>query len=191
MKKINFKDKRIIKNKDFKINPGQIYLDPLTLNINKNEENIPLYLSNLYFNENKKLLNYKIDKPNNYDISKNMFTPSLLINTNDLLNLYNINYVDDLIEFVNNNINEKYFDFINRIINCWIRQNFNEIKNKNYFLIDIYVKLFKNYFNINNKLLYEQINLYIVKWFKTKKFDDFNLNLGDNLIKYLANKYES
>jgi hypothetical protein len=72
---------------------------------------------------------------------------------------------------------KKPFNTINRIINIWIRQNYNELIDNYGILEAIYNKLAKFYFpkkKINNED--------IKKWFKNNKFDNFHLDLGKHLF---------
>jgi hypothetical protein len=191
MNKINFKDTRVIKKESLKIDADEWFLNPLTLELEENISKNPLYLTKFFFDDNNNLINYKVEKPKNQnDASKFMLTPSLLIDSSELLKLYGIIDVTTLTEFIDNNIDNVYFSSINRIINCWIRDNFNQLQKNNKILINIYVKLFTKFYNINNKTLTNAIDLFIIKWFKNKNKDDFFLNLGGDLIKYLSNKYE-
>jgi len=193
MNKINFKGNRNIKKENLKIEPGDKNLNPLSLNIYENIYNVPVYMTSYYFDNDKKLTNYTSEKPKEFiDMKKIMLTPPLLINHNELLKIYNIYNINILIEFIDDNIETKLFDSLNRIINCWIRQNFNQLIKTNKILIPIYFKLFKKFynFNIDDNNFNKDIKLYLIKWFKLKKSTDFFLNLGQDLINYLSNKYE-
>lgn len=193
MNKINFKGTRVIKKDSFKKDSDEVFLNPLTLKIEKNDLKNPLYLTKFFFDDNNNLINYKVENPKNQtDASKFMLTPSLLIQSNELIKLYGIIDITTLIEFVDNNIDNIYFDSLNRIINCWIRDNFSQLQKTNKVLINIYIKLFIKFynFNIDNKSLTKVIELFIIKWFKDKNKNNFFLNLGNDLIKYLSNKYE-
>jgi hypothetical protein len=193
MNKINFNGKRIIKKENFKIEPNQTFLNPLTLKIEENLKNEPIYLTSFYFNEDNKLINYKKETPKNYiNENKFMLTPPLLIHSNELLKIYNINDINSLVEFIDYNIETKLFNSLSRIINCWIRENFNELVKSNKILIPLYFKLFKKFYNfkVDDKTINKDIELFIIKWFKKKNSIEFNINLGMDLIKYLSNKYE-
>ena len=193
MNKINFKGNRNIKKENPEIKPEDKFLNPLNLFIETNKLNDPMYVTSYYFDDDKNLTNYTLEKPKKYiDIKKIMLTPPLLINHNELLKIYNIYDTNILIEFIDNNIETKLFDSLNRIINCWIRQNFNQLIKTNKILIPIYFKLFKKFynFNVDDKNFNKDIELYLIKWFKLKKSTDFFINLGQDLINYLSNKYE-
>jgi hypothetical protein len=174
MNKINFKGKRIIKKENIKIEPNEIFLNPLTLKIEENQKNEPIYLTSFHFNEKNKLINYKKETPKNFiDDNKFMLTPPLLIHFNELLKINNINDINNLIEFIDYNIETKLFDSLNRIINCWIRENFNELIKNNKILIPLYLKLFRkfNSFKVDDKIINKDIELFMIKWFKKKKFN--------------------
>ena len=193
MNKINFKGKRIIKKENIKIEPDEVFLNPLTLKIEINEKNEPIYLTSFHFNKENKLINYEKETPKNYiNDDKFMLTPPLLIHSNELLKINNIYDINNLIEFIDYNIQTKLFDSLNRIINCWIRENFNELVKNNKILIPLYLKLFRkfNSFKVDDKIINKDIELFMIRWFKIKNPIEFEINLGMDLIKYLSNKYE-
>jgi len=171
-------------------NPLSIYIDPLTLELRTKEKEAKEYITQFSFDKNMNLINTS-DKPNkNYDEFMKM--PSLLIPYTEILKLYNIDNLNDIIDYINLNLETKLFDSINRILNCWIRLNFNYLKKNNNILLNIYYKIFNHYYP--NIITYEKIfnkksSDYINNWFKNEKENSFFLNLGDNLKNYLTTIY--
>ena len=188
-------EKRKIKNIANKIILNQKFLHPNTLEFGKENEIIGSYPTKYYLSLNKEL---KFDKDIvllNKDYNKNalkkfMLLPSVVISSDNLLIINNIITFDDLFSKVKEFINDKKeYSFINRIINSWIKSNFDDLKKKNTILVNLYIYLFKHFYS---KLLYDnddnnnkKIIHIIDKWFKEKKMDNFNLNLGDSIKKYL------
>ena len=183
-KNFNFKGNRILKNDAMKIKPGNFALDPLTLNIIENTDTKDnRYFSKFYLEDNK-LNNLTKNKSLKLNDNKFMLTPPILIQHNDFLSIHNINNINDLIDYLDNN--SELYDYNNRILNCFIRENYNDLSKNNKILTDIYLKIFKNY-KIDNKI----IENFIEKWFRNNKFDSFFLNLGNDLKNFLSKKYES
>jgi hypothetical protein len=171
-------------------NPLSIYIDPLTLELRTKDKEAKEYITQFSFDKNMNLINTS-DKPNkNYNEFMKM--PSLLIPYTEILKLYNIDNLNDIIDYINLNLETKLFDSINRILNCWIRLNFNYLKKNNKILLNIYYKIFNHYYPnviIDEKIFNKKCSDYINIWFKNEKQNSFFLNLGDNLKNYLTTIY--
>jgi hypothetical protein len=193
MKKISLKDNRKIKKYIIKLKKDEIKFNPLTLdyNMNENEDGDDIYITRYFFDKNKEFRYDTLEKINdNYDEKKFMLTPSLLIPTSELLKIYN---VTDIKEFIISNLDNNNFSHINRILNCWIRENFNDLKKNNNILIDIYYKLFSIFFkniDIEKKVFIKEFKHFLDRWFMKKTINTFNINLGNDFEKYLSNKYD-
>ena len=73
--------------------------------------------------------NYKCTT-NNDDYKKYLYVPPIGISSDNILKIYDIDSIDSLNLLVSNMIEEgKNIYTINRILNCWIRNNFNLISN--------------------------------------------------------------
>lgn len=169
-----------------KINKGDIYMHPNSLILHKNDK-LSICPTKYYINNNKLLDNESSNNCkdiNNYESRKFMLYPSTVIIYNEILKIYNIVSFDDLFDKITDLIKNNTFITINRIINCWIRNNYDDLKNKNKILVSIYKFVF-NYYNkkleVDESKLYDEIN----KWFKFHTTNDFNLNLGEEIIKNL------
>lgn len=125
-------------------------------------------------------LNLKIDN------QKYMLTPSIILSSESILQLYKIETLDDLIETVNNYIeNKKNFYTINRILNTFIKNNLDDLKKNNGIIYKIIIDLINNYypkFKNNEKKILEYIKI----WFKNQNENDFNFDLFNNIIKFLS-----
>lgn len=176
MKKIN------IKNIGNKIKKDELFLHPNTLDIKLNHDIDDICPTKYYLHENNNLntiTNNYCKKINNKEIRKFMLFPPTIINYTDILQIYNVISFDDLFNKIKELTEQKKsFNTINRIINCWIKNNYDDLKNNHIILINIYKYLFKN---INEIKLNNEIN----KWFNSNKNSNFNINLGNEIIKNL------
>lgn len=190
----NFKGKRTLKKNLNEIKPKDYDLNPNILEFYNNDYiNKPLYFTKPFFDENKNLENTTDNKNNVVKNDNPMLAPSLLIDSKNFLVIYDINDINDLILYIDKNIDSKPYDSINRILNFWIRDSFDYLKKNNKILCNIYYKIFKKYFNyeeIDEKEFTRLTVNFINKWFKINNFDDFKLNLGNDLQKFLSKKYE-
>lgn len=178
-------NKIILKGNRSITNDNDIYLNPYTLNFIESTENE--YISRPYVVDNK--LNFITkDRNKKIDLDSNIyFNPLLLLEFSNIFKIYDIYVFDD--------INSKFiflletytYKTVNRIIESLIRENFNDLKNNN----KILSKLFYNIFNYEYKNINENdITDFINNWFKTKTNNSFYLNLGNDLEKFLSNKYD-
>jgi hypothetical protein len=188
--------KRIIKNISNEIIRGDNILDPNTLTqfINMYETSnrclTKFYIkNNLIKNSSNNCINKSLD-----EIKKLMLIPSVVINFDSILNVYNIESITDLLSFIDNSIKDNLnFKFINRVINSWIRKNYEDLKKFNKILFKIYYSIFKYFYNYlitSKELFYKDIKLFIPYWIENNNTEIFNLNLTDEFKKYLTKKYE-
>jgi len=178
----NLKGKRRIKINHLEKKPDEKFLDPQLLIIKQNISNDNIYITKFAFDDELNLVNVSADRPNNnLNEKKMMLTPSLIINSNEILKLYK---VDDISEFINSHIKNKSYNFLNRILNCWIRNNIDDLKKNYNILIDIYIEIINQFYKeIANK---NKIIKYLKYWLKKNNKNSFFINLGDDLIKFLS-----
>jgi hypothetical protein len=177
---------RKIKNIGFKVNQNEIFLNPNTLESHKNEDDEPMCPSKYYISHNN-ILNFVKKKCYNNiskeDSQKYMLYPYTVLSSTELHKIYNFidydNFYDKIQELVNNG---QKFKTIDRIINSCIKTDYEYLKNKNKLLTKVYIYLI-NKFYPKNKLNDNDINKIIQKWFNNYNFNNFNLNLGDEIIK--------
>jgi hypothetical protein len=136
------------------------------------------------------------------------FLSPIKLNSNDILKLYNINSVEKLYEWFKENINKYSNHFtINRVLNCWIKNNYDILKNHHDILNKIYGELilrfppqglakseiFQDIYYENEKDIYMDTYLnkyldnynFINKWFNKHNGNEFDLNLYDDYINFL------
>lgn len=184
-----FKSKEI-----YNLPPNSKTMHPLNVTRIINSDPInPLCLTKFQMDKNNNLniLNtYKCkNKVNSY--KKNLYIPVIGLESIDLLNMYSVQSIDSLNNFIEENIDKINFITINRIINSWIRVNFETLKNYNNYLEKIFFKLFENYkaYNyINETSIKKEIKYFIDYWITKHSVDEFNLNLYNDLLQYLHKK---
>jgi hypothetical protein len=115
-----------------------------------------------------------------------MYIPPVTINSETLLNLYNMNNIDDIINYIDNNIDNNKLRQIIRLLKCWIRINLNNLQLYIHIIENIYIKILCKYFNIKKDLdLENNIKDYIKYWIKKNNNNTvFNLDLFYDLVIY-------
>ena len=127
---------------------------------------------------------------NNY--KKYLYIPPIGLDSSDLLNIYSIESIDSLFEMISQKLQEFKYPTINRIINCWIRVNFDTLKNYNNYLEKICLKILefnsKEQFINNESKIKKEVKDFIDYWINKHTIDEFNLNLIEDLRLYLLKK---
>ncbi len=176
------KGTRKIKCLGKEVKPDEYYIHPITLALGKNKNNVEICPSEIYFDKDS-TGNYKtktVAKPDKKlserDVQTFMALPYLRLDPNQVLYIYKIKNVDDIVNFATKSINEKKeYETINRIINVWIRENLDDLKENNNILEKLY-KILGKHFNKDFDLSK------ISKWIKNINYDDFNLDLGEYIL---------
>ena len=140
---------------------------------------------------NNNLKNTKVhDTKNNLNIDnrKYMLFPSVILSSESILQLYEIELIDNLIEIVDDYIKyNKNFNTINRIVNSFIKTNLDDLKKNNKVIYKIIISLFNKYYSeFNVKEDDEKILNFYKSWFKNKNENDFDFNLFNDIKKYLS-----
>ena len=124
-----------------------------------------------------------------------MYLPPIGFSSSDILQIYNIESIDSLDKWIQENIENKNYITINRVLNCWIKNNFDTLKNYNNFLEKIYNKLLYQYFlksktqKINETETNKEIKNFIDYWINKYNGSEFNLDLLEELLNYYKKKY--
>jgi hypothetical protein len=176
------KDSRKIKCLGNSVDTNEYYLHPITLNLGKNVAPHKICPSNIYYKNGKIRLTVADNNTSltDKDIKSFMALPYLNLDIEQMLSFYKIENIDNIIKWINNMIDiDKPFNYINRILNIWIKQNFDELKSmKDYkILLTIYNKL-KNKYYPDIKINEDKIKI----WFKNKNIEDFHFNLAEELF---------
>jgi hypothetical protein len=176
-------------------------LHPITCkwlnNISNNDMCITKYKYERKSDDNNYYSNYKCDS-NIDNYSKYLYVPPIGITSDILLKIYEIQSIDSLIEWIDNNLDSEYIKTINRIINCWIVNNIEILKEHYFILENIYKKII---LKIGSPELIEKIDNKIFNLNKeTKYFIEYWINKFDNYYKpdllndyfiYITKKYLS
>jgi hypothetical protein len=198
------KQENFFKNKEIiNIEPDNQKLHPISsqwINTSKIVNPICLTKFQILNNETKIINNYKCTT--NADNYKSfLFLPPIGLTSNDIIKIYDLESIDILYKWISeniNNINLSRSNHINyltivRVVNCWIRVNFETLKNYNNFLVKIINKLFNFYFrdNLNVPELDKEIKDYINYWMNLNSGTEFKLNLIDDFYNYVIKKFKS
>ena len=192
--------KRIIKKEIVNVQPNTQLLHPLSSQwINMTNEDKPICLTKFQIqNKETKIFNYDTCtlKENNY---KNyLYLPPIGLSSNDILEIYNISSIDRLLDYIKENMNDDNYLSINRLLNSWIRVNFETLKNYNNFLEKICIKIVTKYYNHNIENIIKknkdfdinkEIKKFIDYWINKHDSNEFKLELIDDFIDYLLKKY--
>jgi hypothetical protein len=203
-------NKRIIKNdinqsvKKFEqkeiinIYPNNQLLHPISSHwINTQKLVNPICLTKFQIvNNETQIINTNKCENNPNDYKKFMFLPPIGLTSDDIIKSYDLESIDSLYNWISNNIDNRdssinYLTIV-RVINCWIRVNFETLKNYNNFLVKIISKLFKFYFGDNFDIpeFNKEIRDYIDYWMNKKSRTDFKLNLIDDFYNYIIKKFK-
>jgi hypothetical protein len=198
-KNIKLKENRTIKSYEkknsgnFKIEflPGNISINPITLE--KKEINKSEYITNYFLTDTNSIETVKTSNDDNIPIyfdKKFMLTPPVLLPISEILKCYDINNIDDMIAYVKNNIKLINYETINRVLNCWIRHNFEELKKNNEALCNIYYNIynvidFEIVSLISKKKFSIEVKKFVNIWFKKNNPDSHILNLLKDIDNYL------
>ena len=203
---------RIIKNKfgkeSFKskeinnVNPDNQTLHPISSQwINTKNLVNPICLTKFQIlnNETQIINTYKCKNGTN-DYKSFLFLPPIGLTSNDIIKIYDLESIDRLYNWIKEHLDVKtslgtgninYFTIV-RVVNCWIRINFETLKNYNNFLVKIVSKLFKfnfgDEFNISE--IDKEIRDYVDYWMNKNSGTEFKLNLIEDFYNYLIKKYK-
>ena len=142
--------------------------------------------------------NYSDNKcnSNTNDYKQLLYIPPVGINSENILKIYSINSSDSLILWIETNMHSSNILTINRILNCWIINNIEILKNHNNFLKNIYNNLILKYSNsniiklINNNIIdLDKDTLYFIDDWINKYNNEFTSNLLYDYFNYLNIKY--
>lgn len=198
--------KRLIKKDDIvNLKPNTQMLHPISTiwmdNANKN----PLCLTKFKVTDDKNISqftykNYKcINNLDNYN--KYMYLPPIGINSSELLKIYEIkDSIDSLNNWIKTNGKINYFT-MNRILNAWLKNNFDTLKSYNNVLVKMYLELLLIYLDYDiikkikdddtyeSKNINKDIDNYIDYWFEKKNPNDFEFDLLNDMIEHITLKY--
>ncbi len=198
-------NKRIIKNESFSSRNVEInqvpvnnqLLHPISSIWVQNKSTNPFCLTKFHLDKknNLNILNEYTCKTNVNNYKKYMYLPPIGFSSSDILQIYEISSIDDLSRWISDNIENKNYITINRVLNCWIKNNFDTLKNYNNFLEKIYNKLIQHYFlkgqikKFSESEINKEIKDFIDYWTNKYSGSEFNLDLLEELLIYIKKKY--
>ena len=145
-------------------------------NVEEHTTKNDIYPSTLQINKKKNVV-YSQEKP---DKQINLMLPSLLIDFEQYLKYYNFESVNDILTMIDSNI---IFYKKLRILNGWIRINFDDLKKNNKIISKCFVYLFRKHYDIEFDM--EAINKLISSWFKKNDKNIFDIDLYQQIYYYL------
>jgi hypothetical protein len=194
-------NKRIIKNEPYiskeiiNVPTKTQLLHPISSTWIHNRETNPICLTKFHIvNNESKILNKSKCKTYQNNYKDYLYTPPIGLSSTDLLIIYNINSIDNLKNWVKENINLLNYFTLNRGINCWIRVNYDTLKNYNNFLEKIIKKIITKHYRIESDTtitnLETEIKNYIDYWIQKNTLIENQLDLVNDFIIYIRKKYK-
>jgi hypothetical protein len=167
------------------VDTNEVFLHPITLELVLNKSSNKICPTELHYADGKPYTYAPIGKTTykkefkDRDLQQFMSVPYLNLSMEQMLMMYKITSIDTMMKWIDNNM-DKPLQTINRILMVWIRFNFEDLKDNNRILINIYKKLSKHFKlkSINEDDLESKIN----KWFKNNSVDSFHLDLTEFLF---------
>ena len=196
-----FSDVRKIKIFGDVIEKDKVGFLPNNLILNRNTENYNLYPTQFFLNNSNfsssEFVNNKQLVKSKRTTSELMEIPDLSIPLTDVLNIYDVDTYEELIELIKKLLFNNKSEFtIFRLVNTYVRIYYDDLKKTNNTLIKIFKIIFNNeatnHTELSNyKVNEEKLSIFLKKWFEKNDKDSFNLNICEDVKKFLSNKYES
>ena len=177
---------------------NNVTLHPLTLGtISHSDKGKYMCSNNNFLTDKSKYLfmencNPERDQLDSNTLYQQMLAPSILIDNQGILSIYQISNIEELSLWIENNLENKPFNNINRILNIWIKININDLKLFNNALVSIIKKIMIYHDkSIKEKYIDKELKDYIDYWVKKVDNNLFEFNLIYDFKNYLNKKYGS
>jgi len=166
---------------------NSVLLHPLTSTMIRNDSMNPICLTKFNLKNNKlKITNkYKCETNNNM-YKQYLYIPPISIQSKDILNMYDIDTIDSLRIYVKENIENGNMITIKRIINCWIKNNIEILKNYNDGLEKILSYIINRYSKDENKNI--NIKNFVDYWIDKNSNISFNFDIIEDFSNYIKQK---
>jgi hypothetical protein len=194
-------NKRIIKkessinsftgNEIVNVPSNSMLLHPLTSTMTRNDGTNPMCLTKFNLQNNKLKITNKYKCENNNDKYKQyLYIPPISIQSKDIITMYDIDTIDSLRIYVKENIESGNIFTIRRIINSWIKNNIEILKNYNDILEKILGYLVNRYYNNKNFLENNNISIknFVDYWIDKNSNLPFNFDIIDDFNNYIEKK---
>lgn len=163
--------------------PGEKKLHPITLREISNTGNRKLLFTKPKFKNDE----MQYIEPTDISVKSinKMLNPPITIDVESLLLIYNITTIDSLETFIKSDV-----DIVTakRIFNAWIYFNMKILKDHNNILVSLCLLLLNKYNEYDN--IKKEIKNFIDYWLQELNKDTFNLDIIQELEKYLIKKYK-
>lgn len=181
-------------NEILNVGPKNQVLHPISAQwINTSELTNPVCLTKF------QIVNNSVQISNNYacktdvnNYKQYLYIPPIGLSSTDVLEIYKIYSIDELSRWIDEHLDLSNYIGLNRVLNCWIRVNYDTLKNYNNFLEKICSKIVIKYFGIelnNIKNLEKEIKDFIDYWINKNDGTEYKLMLVDDFIIYIRKKY--
>ena len=147
-------------------------------------------IANLQHPDNKQLVKSNRTK------SELMTIPDLSLPLTDILNMYDVDNYEELIELIKKLLFDNAPEYtIFRLVNIYTRINYNDLKKTNNSLIKIFKLIFNkeatNHIELSKyKINEDKLSAFLNKWFQNNDENNFYLNICEDVINFLSDKYE-
>jgi hypothetical protein len=163
------------------VDTNEVFLHPVTLELVLNKSSSQkICPTDLHYVNGKPYTTAPIEQTDfsERDLQKFMSIPYLNLNMEQMLSIYNINSIDTMMKWLDNNM-DKPLQTVNRILMVWIRFNFDDLKENNRVLLNVYKKINKKYkLTIDDDKIEDKIK----NWFKNNNSDTFHLDLTEYIL---------
>lgn len=191
--------KKIISDK---LEPEDVYIDPITFHLRKNEKNKNIYLTkpiiikrkyDPYGVKFKNIVNANetqgYRKLNKQEVEDFYLTPEIEFGTALVLKQLYIYDFEDLKKWVEKEIPKDNNNFIIRILDYWIEENILNLDKNSSGLVDLFKKvLILKYPKLKNSIE-KDIKKFWDYWITKIKPEDFDINFEMDFKNYLKQKY--
>jgi hypothetical protein len=179
------KDEKIFNSKDIMtVKPNNRIIHPITLNpVDTSGFINPICLTKMFISNNKfnEYDNYVCNGENKY--KEYIQLPPISLDSQDLLEIYNINNIENLNDWINNNL-ITYSDItLSRVISCWITNNIDSLKSYKKYLQNICIKMISEVNPSIKDVDDDIINNYINNWIDNFKIGQ-SVHLYEDVYKF-------
>ena len=179
------KDEKKFNSKDIMtVKPNNRIIHPITLNpIDTSGFVNPICLTKMFISNNKfnEYDNYVCNGENKY--KEYIQLPPISLSSQDLLEIYSINNIENLNDWINNNI-ITYSDItLSRVISCWITNNIDSRNLYKKYLQNICIKMISNVNPSIKDIDDDSIKDYINNWIDNFKIGQ-SVHLYEDVYKF-------
>jgi hypothetical protein len=175
------------------VNKGNRMFNPVSSTMHISTKN-PICLTKFNIQNNtSKIYNEYMCNHTSSNYKEYLFIPPIGLLSQDIVNIYNIETIDNLDNWMDNNLKTSNIFTIDRILNCWIRVNYDTLINYNNYLEKIINKIVNEFYfdrikNMEEKELNKEIKYFIDYWINKNNENEYSLLIISDFIHYLQKK---